>query len=253
MIVVLVSIIIFMVRNPTPSADKAVIPKTSVFINGLLAAVAVGLVVENVAPTWIVGVAIGALVAFLYAMLSRTGSDNSLAIGALSGLFGAVGLFITIGSYFSSPSGCAPADIGQRVLGLVLVCVAFLVGAALAGSRSLFRVDKIGPAILATFGALEIVQFLSSPLGVSLVDLGVTGWVVSLVAALAVGFAAPIWPELVIGVASLTVIVASVLGSVVGSATCLPGPDVTALAPIIGFVAVYFLVSRGLARLLPSK
>jgi hypothetical protein len=120
--------------------------------------------------------------------------------------------------------------------------VALIVGGALSWARGIFRLSKVGPTLLAVFGALEIVEFLSSPLGVPLVDLGIGGWLVALVAALALGFAASLWPNLVIGLGGAMVAIGSVVGTVAGSAgkPCLPGPDIAGLAPLIGMLVFYF-------------
>jgi hypothetical protein len=147
-----------------------------------------------------------------------------------------------VGAYFQPQASCTPADIGQRALGFLAVVLALLLGAAFSWWAGVFRLSRLGPTLLAVFGAIVIVEFLSSPLGVSLAVLGFNGWLVAIVAAIALGFAASIWPNLVIGLGGAMVAVGSVIGTVSGSANqlCLPGPDISGLAPLVAFIALYF-------------
>lgn len=247
-IVLLGAIIRFMVRPQKPSPDTASISTLGTFLNGLLAAAALGVSVQGVANGWGAGLTSGAVVGLLFGLLSGAGPWKDVGISLISGFIGAFALVVTIGSYFSPQGVCTPAEVGQRVLGFVLVALAFVAGGAVSWFRGFYSLRKLGSTLLAAFGALEVAEFLSSPLGVALVQLGVTGWVVSLVAALALGFGASIWPELVIGVAGATVALGGVIGTAAGSANCLPGADISALAPFIGFGAVYGLVRAAAGR-----
>ncbi|PZU40787.1 MAG: hypothetical protein DI573_02880 [Microbacterium sp.] len=102
--------------------------------------------------------------------------------------------------------------------------------------------------LLAAFGALQVVEFLSSPLGVALVDIGSMGWVVALAAAFALGFGVLIWPQFMIAVASIAVVAGSLFGTTAGNATCRSGADVSALGPTAGFVILFLLARVGMKR-----
>jgi hypothetical protein len=250
-LVVLVAIIRIMVTGPSTREEGA--PKGRVrtflgatFLQGLLAGVGLGTGLieagQGAVNPWLTGVVAGAGAALLFVALSR--------IALFSGLFGAIGIIVTVSEYFDAPAACSPADVGQRVLGLLVVAVALVLGGMVAWFRGFFSLTKLGATVLAVFGALEVTDFLSSPLGVALVDLGVTAWLIALVAAFALGFAASIWPELVITVAAIAVVAGSIVGTVSGSANalCLPGPDIAGLAPLLGYVGVYVVGRLVLGR-----
>lgn len=249
-IVTLGAIIGMMFRTRRPSADVAVRHRGGALPHGLLAAVALGLAVEGVAPGWSPGLITGAIVALLYAMLGAAADSSSLPIAVLSAVLGAVGLIATVGGYVSLVGQCTPTELWLRFAVILVVAGAMAVGILLSWVRSLLARPAAGSAVLAAFGALEIVEFLASPLGASLVDIGALGWVVGLTTAVAIGFAVSIWPELVIIVAGVAVVVAGLAGSIAGNATCLAGPEFSGLAPVIGFLAVYLVVGRALSWLL---
>lgn len=258
-LVVLVAIVWIMVRPVKDSPDdRNFLGKTGsrffwgTFVQGILSAVALGAGVQQIAGGWASGITSGAVTGILFALLTGTESWRESAMDVISGLLGALGIIVSIAALFSPQGQCTPADIGQRVLTFALVATALVVGAVVAWFGGHFRAAKLGRMVLAAFGALAVVEFLSSPLGVSLMQLGATGWVISLVAALALGFAASIWPEFTIAVAAVAVAVASVTGAVAGSASCLPGPDLSGLSPIIGFVVLYFVARFVLGRLVRS-
>jgi len=253
--VTLIGIIWFMLRGGALSPDEPRDPAVGkfsrgAFLQGLLAGVALGSGIQNAAQgstnPWITGITCGAAVAILFALLSGTGEFKELAINVLSGLFGAIGLIVTVSEDFQPSASCSPADIGQRVLGLLVIAIALVIGGAIAWVGGLFAFKNLGATILALFGALEVVDFLSSPIGLALVDLGVSALVISLVAAFAFGFAASIWPQFTITIASLVVVAGGVIGTVSGSANtlCMPGTDISGVAPLIGYIAFYFGLRR---------
>jgi hypothetical protein len=258
-LVVLVAIIRIMVTGPSTREEGA--PKGRVrtflgatFLQGLLAGVGLGTGLieagQGAVNPWLTGVVAGAGAALLFVALSRLSGFADVGIALFSGLFGAIGIIVTVSEYFDAPAACSPADVGQRVLGLLVVAVALVLGGMVAWFRGFFSLTKLGATVLAVFGALEVTDFLSSPLGVALVDLGVTAWLIALVAAFALGFAASIWPELVITVAAIAVVAGSIVGTVSGSANalCLPGPDIAGLAPLLGYVGVYVVGRLVLGR-----
>lgn len=269
-LVVLLGIIRVMFRTRKPSADEVKTPWmrsffSSTFLAGLLSAVAVGAMVHDSARGqgggWLLGVTLGACVAFLFAPLSFGGKWNSdgLFTALLSALFGAIGLIVTVGTYFTPQGVCTPADVGQRALGFVVVAVALTLGAALAWTRGLFAIKNLGPSLLAVFGTLQVLDllvFLSNPLGLALTGLGLSAWTITLVTALALGFAASIWPELVLTVTGISVAAGAVYVMFSGTvnALCTPGvTDPTALAPLIGYVVVFAGIRLVLARVLGAK
>lgn len=101
-------------------------------------------------------------------------------------------------------------DPGSGILStamLLLLAVAFLFGVLLNILR-VFTVPALG---LGALGAIEIVQFLSSPFGVSLVEeVPIEGQLVVWVVAAVVGFGAAIAPNLIVGLAVLAITVAEV-------------------------------------------
>jgi hypothetical protein len=241
----LIGIIWTMFGTRAPSPDTPPISRLGALLCGLLAAAALGSSVQSAAPGWPSGLASGTGVGILFAFATLLPANwKSVAIDGLALVFGVTGVVVTVSIYFQPLLSCTPADVGQRAFGFLAIAVALVVGGAFAWTKGIFRLSKLGPTLLAVFGALEIVEFLSSPLGVSLVVLGIAGWLVALVAALALGFAASIWPNLVIGLGAAMVAIGSVIGTVSGSATnlCLPGSDVSGLAPLIGFAGLYFAV-----------
>lgn len=90
---------------------------------------------------------------------------------------------------------------------LLLLGVAFLFGVLLNILR-VFTVPALG---IGALGAIEIIEFLSSPFGVSLVEeVPIEGQLVVWVIAAVVGFGAAIAPNLIVGLAVLAITVAEV-------------------------------------------
>lgn len=264
-LVVIIGIVRVMTRTQKPSADEGKTPWlrqffSSTFLAGLLSAVAVGALAHDSArgqgAGWLVGATLGACVGFLFALLSFGGKWNSdgLFTGLLSALFGIIGLIVTVSTYFTPQGVCTPADVGQRVLGFALVAVALTLGASLAWTRGLFAIRNFGPSLLAVFGTLQVLDiliFLSNPLGVTLAGIGLSGWTITLVAALALGFAASIWPELVLTVTGIAVAAGAVyvMFSGISNSLCTPGvTDPSAPSPLIGYVVAYVGMRLAVAR-----
>lgn len=269
-LVVLVGIFRVMLRPDRPSTHEVKAPRlraffSTTFFAGLLSAVAVGALVHDTTRSqgdrWLVGLMCGAAVAVLFGLLSFGGkwNEDGLFTGLLSALFGAIGLIVTVSSFFAPQGVCTPADIGQRVLGFLLVAVALVLGGALAWTRNLFALKYLGSALLAVFGTLQVLDlivFLSNPFGVSLAGLGVSGWAIALVAAFALGFAVSIWPDLVLTVTAIGVAAGAVYLAFTGtgSSSCVPGvADPTALGPLVGYVMVYLGMRLALGRVLNMK
>ena len=266
-LVILVGVLRVMFRSQKPSPDKVERPwlrsfLSGTFLAGLLSAVAVGALVHDSSrgqsDGWAIGLVVGAVIALIFGPLSvaKKWDTDGVLTGLLSAVFGAIGLIVTVSSYFTPQGVCTPADIGQRVLGFALVVVALVLGSTLAWTRSLFHLKNLGPSLLALFGVLQILDllvFLSNPLGVTLTGLGISGWLMTLVAAFAMGFATPIWPKFVLAVTGISVGAGAVYATSSGAATslCVPGvADPSALGPLIGYVAVFAVVRLVLGRVL---
>lgn len=256
-LVALLAIFRIMLRRGGPSPDigssgiGGILGST--FLAGLLIAVTLGGSLQALAGgSWLSGATVAAVVALLFAPLSGGRGWAAPAVEVLSALFGVLGLILTITGYFApQEASCTAEALGLRIAGLALVVVALLAGGIVASFKHIFMPMRFGAMTLAVLGTLEVVEFLSSPLGASVVDLGVTGWIVALGGALAFGFAAFLWPTLVIGVAGVVVALGGVLGGVSGSAnaSCLPGVDLTALVPLVAYVVVFALLRRVTRRL----
>lgn len=213
------------------------------FGGGLLASVASATMLAHTSAGVGGAASVGAALGVAYFLLTRLRLTQGIRI--VSGAAGTAG-FVALVVFLFAGSGCAVIPLWQRlvILGLVVVCG----GLGALGSVLLAR-PRI-PSMLAVFGALKIAVFLSAPLGVSLVSLPVQAWVIAFAAASLLGALSALAPQFVIGLAAAVIGVAVLgVGTVVGD-TCAAGPDFSDLSAVIGFVAVYLLLSLGLGRYL---
>ncbi len=266
--VVFFGIIWVMVRGPKSKEAKAAQKGKSpwgwlsdildtTFLAGLLSAAAVGTWVINsgagAGANWTAGIVCGASVSILFALLSLGGkwNEDGLFTKLLSFTFGAIGIIVTVASYFTPQGICTAPDIGQRVVGFLLVAAALILGGALAWARGLATL-KPSMSLLAVFGALAVVDVLvaiSNPLGTVVTGLGISGVTVGLVAAFTLGFAASIWSAFTMGVAGIAVFAGSLYGAISRAGSiCTPGvTDASTMGPLLAYIAVY-LVVKGLVR-----
>jgi len=272
--VVIFGIISMMVRGPKSKEAKAAKKGKSpwgwlsdvldtTFLAGLLSAAAVGSWVTSATSgpgaNWTAGIVCGAGVAILFALLSLGGrwNEDGLFTKTLSFIFGAIGIIVTVTSYFTPQGICTAPDIGQRVVGFLLVAVALVLGGAMAWARGLATL-KPSMSLLAVFGALAVVDVLvaiSNPLGTVVSGLGISGVTIGLVAAFALGFAASIWPSFTMGVAAIGVFAGSLYGAISGAGSiCTPGvTDASTMAPLLAYVGVYLIVKGLVGRFTGSK
>ncbi|RHW25414.1 hypothetical protein D0Z08_19495 [Nocardioides immobilis] len=179
---------------------------------------------------------IGAAFGLLAFFCSLGGSGVRWFVDLAGGIVGAIATLAVAGAYVAG-TACAPSSPGTRVVQVLLMGTLFV----WAGLHTMFlRPEQLPKVGLAAFGAIEVVVFLASPLGVEL-----TGWgqIVSMVAAMLLGALAGAAPEIVtvlaVPAAALALIGTS---TVVGNACTLPG--VTAgLTMLVGFSAAYFLLT----------
>ena len=244
----MVAIIVVMLRGLSPAhaggapfSGFAGTGSLGGFAGGMVAAVAAGTTL-NTAGAPVAGAAsVGAMLGLAYVLLTRL--SIPFGIQLVSNVVGTAG-FVALVVFLITGTGCAVVPLWQRLLILGLVVVSGVVG--VVGSALLFR-PRI-PSVLALFGATKIAVFLSAPLGVSLLDLPVEAWLIAFVAASLLGALSALAPQFVIGLAAAVIGVASLSVSVVVGDTCSSGPDFSDLSAIVGFAAVYLLVSLLLGR-----
>lgn len=233
------------------------------FVAGLLSSTAVGTWVINsgagAGANWTAGIVCGTGVAILFALISMGGkwNEDGLFTKLLSFIFGAIGIIVTVASYFTPQGICTAPDIGQRVVGFLLVAAALILGRAMAWGRGLATL-KPSMSLLAVFGALAVVDVLvaiSNPLGTAVTGLGVNGITIGLVAAFALGFAASIWAAFTMGVAGLAVFAGSLYGAISGAGSlCTPGvTDASTMGPILAYIALYRIIKGLVGRFTGSK
>ncbi|MES2169248.1 MAG: hypothetical protein V4479_00790 [Actinomycetota bacterium] len=212
-------------------------------VSGLVAALAASstssLIGIPVGGSITIGIAIGVLFAILAVVATR----------ATPFVLGAFGLAGITGSVFAllAGAGCSTVPLAMRILALAVIGIAAGAGVLLALLRG-----RVHPhSVLGLFGAVRVVTFLASPLGISIVLLPVDGWIVAIVGAALFGFIAGVAPDLVIGISALAVSFASIAyGATLGTA-CSTGAEPGDLTVLVGF-ALAFVVARPLiGRLVP--
>lgn len=204
-------------------------------VSGLVAALAASGVVNGVGVGAGGAATTGALVGILFAVLSRFGPER--ATGITLGAFGGIGVVGGIVAFYSAGS-CSVVPASARVATTMVIAVSAGVGIAIRVISGRFQPRSL----LGVFGAFRVVTFLASPVGVSLVQLPLAAFFVSIIAAFLFGFAAGVAPDHVIGLTALAVSIATLsIAATVGtpcSAGAQPG-DVLVLA---GFLVCYLLV-----------
>ena len=139
--------------------------------------------------------AAGIVCALLNTGVMRTIRDVSLSLLAL-----AISIAL-IASYIGSESANGMPSFSAGIF-LVPLAVSFVFGVILNVLR-LFAIPKLG---LSALGAIDIILFLATPFGVSLLqDIPAESQIVIIVIAAAAGFGAALAPDLVIGLAVLAI------------------------------------------------
>lgn len=243
------TIIVFIFRGAAPVGSAAVglfagfgdIGDRGGFAGGLVASFAVATTLSGTSAGAGGGSAAGALLAVAYFLLTRL--RLPVGIRVVSGLVGTAG-FIALVVTLVAGQGCTAIPVWQRILVIGLLVLA----AALGTVASLVMGRPRIPSALALFGALEIVVFVSSPLGISLLDQPVAAWIVAFATAVLLGALSALAPQFVIGMTGAVIAVATVMSATVFGDTCMSGPALQNLSSLAAFSAVYVLLTVALGR-----
>lgn len=264
--IVLVGVLAFMLRGlrprggPGSAGAKSVDqlprytsgPATSGFVTGFVTAMAVILFVRSSAPT--VSEAGAALACgVFFAVFSGRGSLTLRSIVA-----GAAGLLGVIPSFQQLQGGgqCSAADpFFSLAMGGLLVAV--VVGATVFSSR-VNRTPGYRWATLAgnglarwlllpsaVFGGLQVILFLTTPLGVSLslTSSPAMGATLGVVGSVGFGLLAGFVPGLAILLGGAAIAVTQILVEAMWGSACLPPLGVGAVVPLVVFVVAYVVVT----------
>lgn len=185
-------------------------------------------------------VTIGAMVGVLFAILATIQSSLLLAIATAG--FALLGAGAAVTGLFGGAS-CSTVDLNVRIVALVILGGTAAIGifAAIATGRFHLR------SLLAVVGAVRVVMFLASPLGVSIVDLPAAAWIVACIGAALFGWLAGIAPDFSMGLCALVVGITALAASAAYGSPCTTGGDPGDLLTMAGFIACYALC-RGLLR-----
>lgn len=246
-LVVLSGIVWLMVQGAPPTKDVEANLNLGILLEGALAVVALDSAVATAGVSWTGRAIVGAVVGLMYFPLLGTGQFQRVGSQVLSGLLGAVGLVTTAGTFLlNGTTDCGVSPLWQRAVTIVIIALTMVGGSTAAWWRGIFRF----PSLLAAFGALKITIFIASPLSVSFLGLSWPASTLSLIAAAAFGFAAGVWPRLVIGVGAVFVAVVAFGASVVFGSACNTGPQLQDLVPVAGYAGVYWILRALLGRFL---
>ncbi|NCD18592.1 MAG: hypothetical protein EOL89_01190 [Actinobacteria bacterium] len=206
------------------------------FLVGLVAALAVAqLAVGGASPTPLSTVGFG--VGLLAALLTVPGGLSPIIEWGFS-VIGAVAAIPAI-AVLVRGSDCPGAEVvpwAGRLATAVLLVFCIVLGAGFA-----FGLGELKPlAGLAWFGAIEVLSFLQTPGGVDLFSAGEWALAASIAAAIILGFLASKHPELVLGTAGASMVVAQA-GLVDAGLGCAAPAGSGAAA--LGFVLAPFLVA----------
>lgn len=178
----------------------------------------------------------------------------------VNGFFGAIGALATIPAISGLFTGnsCAPGSanrvlmITMGILLIVVFAISFLVS---LGSRASSWSDWVGSIAplsgLGFYGALELVAFLHTPLGVSLLPTnGLGQWISSLGVTVIVAALASWRPELVLGTAAVAIFIAT-LGVEGMGLTCDGAPLFPSTIPgLVSFIIAFALAALVFRKLL---
>jgi hypothetical protein len=243
----LIAILLFVVRAGRPRsgattrwraiADYATPKSIGGLIGGGVATLAIGSVVPS-ASAGAVGSGLGILLALLSAR-----SVKRLRNGVL-GLCGVVGITGTAYSFFNG-SGCSTTPILLRIALIVFLTTTAVVGALAGIVRGRFTPSSV----LALFGVATVINFVASPLGISLLELPWYAWPAALMVALVFGFGAGFAPDFTIAMSGFAIGLAVVGASAAVGSTCNVGSDPSRLILLVSYCAVY-AISRTSIKLL---
>lgn len=203
------------------------------FPGGIVAALALiqGLGEFDSSPT--AGYVIAALVCAVLANL------RGLLAGIAFEVFGAIGILASVASLVRDGT-CTGQSLASTFIGIAVLALCALLGAV----GMLFTGRRPGISLLSMFAVIEVLAFLASPLGVSLLNLQQwQGWAV-VGAAMVFGFLASIAPAMVVGLAAVAVGVTTLgMGALVGTA-CGTANGADGLIGLLVFVIAYVILRR---------
>lgn len=203
------------------------------YLGGMLAALAVASFCTATGMLTATSVTVGALMGVAWVIVR----PFAFLRGVLAGSTGVLGIIGTVLGFFSDAQ-CGNVALSARLASLVVLAVAAAIGAALAGVTGRLRPS----GALAVFAALEVLVFLSSPLGVSVIDTSGFGVVASIVIAAVFGFFAFLAPRAVMGLGAVAVGVTSVGAAATVGVAC-GANHWDAVIAMLGFTIVYALAS----------
>lgn len=205
-------------------------------LGGLVGAVAVASAGSVVGAGSVSPAVLGSILGVMFAVLRVTGAHR--VFGWMLALCGLIGLGAAAIGLFAS-AGCSPITIPVRIAVLVLLAGCVVLGAVGAAVRARLRVRSV----LAVFGAVRIVTFLASPLGISLVQLPWIAWAVAFGAAALFGFAAWMAPDFVIGTTALALSIGAIVAAATLGSPCSTGGDPAELLVVVAYLVAFGLVS----------
>lgn len=239
---VLVAILALMVPRLRPTTGSMALNRygapnaTPGGVSGAVAAVALASFCGTIGVIAATAVTVGVLVGLSTAMLR--GLPRQVLLGAC-GLLGSIGAVL---GYLADAS--CTGDLYVRLLALGLMAIAAAGGGVVA-----VVTGRLAPAsALAAFATIEVLAFLSSPLGASIFDTSVLGVALAVIVAASFGFFAFVAPVVVIGLGAVAIGVASLgISAGVGS-VCSSRSQFEPLIVLAAF-CVAFAPTRGLRRI----
>ena len=203
------------------------------YLGGMLAALAVASFCTAVGTLTATSVTIGALMGIAWVIVR----PFAFLRGVLAGSTGVLGIVGTVLGFFSDAQ-CGDVALSARLASLAVLAVAAAIGAAIAGVTGQLRPS----GALAGFAALEVLVFLSTPLGVSVLDTSGLGVVASIVISALFGFFSFLAPRVVMGLGAVAVGLTSVGGAATVGVAC-GTQQWDAVIAILGFTILYALCS----------
>lgn len=182
------------------------------YMAGMLATLAAASFCTAMGMVTATSASVGALVAVVWVVVQRRDFWSGVFLGA-TGVLGIIG---SVAGFLADAQCGGGAPLPARLACVVVLGVAASLGVVVAGMTGRFH----GSGALASFAALEILIFLATPLGVSVLDTSGFGVAISLVIAALFGFFAFLAPRVVIGLGAVAVGVASAAAAAAVGVAC---------------------------------
>lgn len=244
--------------KPSGLAGNDPFPRVSTYFVGLTASVAFTELLSTVTPPIVDGAILGAAFGVIALIIRGTGDSilSRFIRAALTLPIGIAAFGPAIGAFFY-PS-CA--DEGPAwVRPVVLVVVGLAVGAGLVmGFIRSFVGNPLRPiaagaeGTLTFFSAFKIAAFLLTPFGLSVLGLGMAGWVVSLVGLVVLIFACFLKPTWVLRAGGVAILLSNFAVYAVLTSAC-GAPDPGQFFVVLGYSVVFFLVAGLAGRFVPDR